>query len=392
VTTGVGKGFAPSVAAANAALAGKTGVKVHQDAHPPGVEGTSYSLEKMGKFIRDGRLDPRIRGWAGQVIMKAGKPKTVKAQTQAILDEIRRVTFYTQDPVNCEAMVKPAISLCLDKESGLCIPAVDCDDRCIILGSAMLSLGIEIKILGQAYGTQQASHVIISVLDENGNWLKVDPSSETYPVGTSYPATKEWWMDPISGTISSSSSGGSVMSMGKEPEHGDFIGVGAVPVEGVGVFPLAHAFAIGNDSAADVPVGMERGMDCFPCGRPTEEAKEYAFQQQLIKGLGAAPVGGDANAVAVHQSHAATYEFNSTYWAFVGPSWTVDAPAGSPTTNGQWTQPLAAPLSPERLWIWYPLPGHTILVNGRQVSTSSRPGWTQTLPGYFVGPAPRTAI
>ena len=82
------------------------------------------------------------------------------------------------------------------------------------------------------------------------------------------------------------SANGPATNLGQEPSHGDFIGVGAVPVEGVGVFPFAHAFAIGNDSAADVPVGMERGMDCFPCGRPVEEAKEYAFQQQLVRGLG----------------------------------------------------------------------------------------------------------
>ena len=603
MTTGVGKGFAPSASAAAKAL----GTPVVQDKHPPGTEGTAYSLEQMAKFVRDGRNDPRVRGWAGRILVAAGKPATVKGQAEAILAALRKATVYVMDPVNSELMATPARTLCLDQH-GLCMPAADCfpegtlllrddmqvvavedikigdriwgrdewttvtdrvykgplsvdaiemnngstvlltsdhhvyvprcdrhsnrvssppcqcpdeemrierirvselnekdrliqpkriafgtetmdpdrawieglfiadgwsshdasfeisgqdgcpkeankkkiqeicetwgietrwhrkyisvkdrewtarmhlmgekapykhalsinleegaaasllrgimadsgehtndkgstftttshrlmvqtrllhrmfglscghsyimnhgglgenpiwrlsvraprgkiekklrvrsvskavttvpcydistsdhyvylaehdvtvsncDDLVIAYASAMMSIGVETKIVAASYGTPMATHVLCAVLDESGNWLKVDPSSSKYSVGQSYPAVREWWVDPISGATSMSSNGPAT-TMGKEPDHGDFIGVGAVPAEptGVGVFPFAHAFAIGNDSAADVPVGMERGMDCFPCGRPVEEAKEYAFQQQLIRGLG----------------------------------------------------------------------------------------------------------
>jgi len=87
------------------------------------------------------------------------------------------------------------------------------------------------------------------------------------------------------------------MSLGKEPDHGDFIGVGAVPVQsepetkqptGVGIVPFPHAFAPGIDSASDVPVGMEGGLPCFPDG--TEPgAKDYAFSQQMVRGVGKFP-------------------------------------------------------------------------------------------------------
>jgi hypothetical protein len=290
---GLGKGFAPSASAAAKAL----GTPVTQDRHPPGVEGTKYSLDKMVRYIRDGRNDPRLRAFAGKVLIAAGKPKTVKGQAQAILNEIRKRTVYVQDPVNTELMATPARTLCLD-EHGLCMPAADCDDRCIAFASAMLSIGIETKIVGQAYGTTQATHVICAVLSENGNWMKVDPSSEKYEVDQSYPATKEWWVDPISGTTSSSAQGGYPMTMGKEPEHGDFIGVGAVPViptagkpapTGVGVFPMAHAFAPQADSASYVPVGLEAGLPCFPDGTPVQEAKDYAFSQQMVRGVGSVP-------------------------------------------------------------------------------------------------------
>jgi hypothetical protein len=89
------------------------------------------------------------------------------------------------------------------------------------------------------------------------------------------------------------------MTIGKEPDHGDFIGVGAVPVEaepavpalptGVGIFPFGHAFAVNNDSAADVPVGMEGGLPCCFPEMTVREAKDYAFSQQEVKGVGKVP-------------------------------------------------------------------------------------------------------
>jgi len=136
----------------------------------------------------------------------------------------------------------------------------NCDDLCVCLGSALLSLGIETRVLGQAYGTEQATHVILAVYDPADGWLKIDPSSDSYPVGQCYPATKDWWVDPISGRTSSTVSGPAIHP-GKEPEQGDFIGVGAIP------FP--HAFSVMTHGAAYAPVGMENppppGYCCNTC-------------------------------------------------------------------------------------------------------------------------------
>lgn len=94
------------------------------------------------------------------------------------------------------------------------------------------------------------------------------------------------------------------MTLGKEPDHGDFIGVGAVPVEpdptpaapavpslptGVGIFPFSHAFGIGVDSASDVPVGMEGGLPCCFPEMTTQQGKDYAFSQQEVRGVGKVP-------------------------------------------------------------------------------------------------------
>jgi len=253
VTQGVGKGFEPGVAAANKAL----GNIVKKDAHPAGVEGTRYSLNKMSELIREGRNDPRMRGWAGRTLIAAGKPTSVKGQVQALLNELRKKTVYVQDPINTEMMAKPHVTLCLD-DHGLCMPAADCDDRCIALASATMSIGLETKIVGCAYGTPQATHVICAVYDpELPGWLKLDPSHPTWPVGEVHSSTKEWWVDPISGSTSMSADGQKT-SLGKEPENGDYIGVGAVP--------FAHAFSPITHGASYVPVGLESGMPCCPDG------------------------------------------------------------------------------------------------------------------------------
>jgi hypothetical protein len=329
MTTGVGRGFAPSAAAANAALGGT----VRQDAHPAGVEGTRYSLSEMGRLIKEGRNDPRVRAWAGTTISRAeaaglakrvdssawvesdkvaqgftarartkakvlaeasagalhsawqelcarlrgmlgvspndGRITKPRAQAQALLDEVRRVTHYVQDPVGTELMAKPHVTVCLD-DFGLCLPANDCDDRCILLISALMSIGIDARAVGEAYGTDQATHVIGAFRDEDaGEWVKVDPSHERWPVGETHPSTKSWWLDPLSGSISEDAADGMKSTLGKEPENGDFIGVGAVPErapEGTGIFPFAHAFSPLAHGASYVPVGLESGLPCEPDG------------------------------------------------------------------------------------------------------------------------------
>jgi hypothetical protein len=492
MTTGVGKGFAPSPAAANAALGGT----VRQDAHPAGVEGTRYSLSEMGRLIKEGRNDPRVRAWAGTTISRAeaaglakridpsawvesdktqagftvrartkakvlaeasavalhsawqelcarlrgmlgagpndGRITKPRAQAQALLDEVRRVTHYVQDPVGTELMAKPHVTVCLD-DFGLCMPSADCfpegtlllrddlefvpiericigdriwgydkwsvvqnkwekgelnldairlsndatllltrdhkvwldrddgdpceritvaelerddmlprpmnefiaaaahrelekggggspfvveiqrnftrkkcwdiatddhfvylpehdvtvsqcDDRCVLLLSGLMSIGIDARAVGEAYGTEQATHVIGAFRDEDaGEWVKVDPSHERWPVGETHPSTKSWWLDPLSGSISEDAADGMKSTLGKEPENGDFIGVGAVPErapEGTGIFPFAHAFSPLAHGASYVPVGLESGLPCEPdgteCGEDGSVIAEFA--------------------------------------------------------------------------------------------------------------------
>jgi len=210
--------FAPSIEAAKNALGAATPIETR--AHPGGADGAKISLDEVAARIRKGRLDPRVRAWAIRCIKEAGEPRTVHGQAQALLDALRKATTYVQDPVNAEFMQAAAETLCLD-DKGLCFKGGDCDDLVIAYGSAASSIGIPTKVVGQSFDSSGVpTHVIAAVQDtKTGKWYRVDPSSK-YDVGSYFPATKEVWIDPMSGGVEGD------VGMG-----GEFVGVGRPPAD-----------------------------------------------------------------------------------------------------------------------------------------------------------------
>jgi hypothetical protein len=136
-----------------------------------------------------------------------------------------------------------------------------------------------------------------------------------------------------------------------------------------------------------------------------EMSDDHAFPQHLVRGLGAGP----------------SWVFNRQYWVYVGTETNRGAPLGRPTAfsadgsvgQGHWVTGMLAPpgslVPPETpgsspiVWLWYPMPGQTIDVNGRQVTSGSGesgygltavidggarladvPGFTQTMNDYWV--------
>lgn len=212
---GIGEGFAPSVQAAQKALGSQAQIVTRP--HPSGALGAKISLDEVARRVRDGRNDPRVRGWAGRAIVRAGNPTTIVGRAQALLDALRSQTAYVPDPVGTELIAKASTTLCLDN-LGLCLPAADCDDLVVAFGAAAMSIGIAVRVVGQAFGTSMATHVIDAIEDERSNWIRVDPASQ-YPVGGFFKATNEWWIDPLkSGSI----------GMKGDPGSGDYIGIGTV--------------------------------------------------------------------------------------------------------------------------------------------------------------------
>lgn len=191
--------------------------------HPGGAMGSKVSLEEVGKRGWAARLDTDLAAWVGRTLVAAGNPKSIRGKVQALLDEYRKKTIYGSDPAQAERMVAPKYQLCL-VDGGICFPIRDCDDGTIVMLGACLSIDIACKVVGQAFTAEEvdrynrtriATHVLLAIQDEDGNWLRVEPSSDDYGVGDFYPATQEWWFDP------SAAPNVDVAGAG-----GDFVGVG----------------------------------------------------------------------------------------------------------------------------------------------------------------------
>jgi len=213
--------FTPGVEAARKALGSST--KIDAKPHAAGGKGVKFSLDEVARRVRDGRNDPRVRGWATQAIHAAGGPQDNVGKASAILAALKKKTTYVLDPVGTEFMAQPHQTLCLD-EHGLCIPGADCDDLTIAYASATLSVGIPSMVVGQGFDNSGVpSHVIAAILNNNSDseWLRVDPSTNK-PVGDYVTAKKEWWVDPLNPDDKTSTTIAGA---------GDFVGVGVIPVD-----------------------------------------------------------------------------------------------------------------------------------------------------------------
>lgn len=156
------------------------------------------SIEEVVRSIRFGISDVEYarlaRGWAGQVLIAAGKPKGVRAQTQAILDAARGQTMYVADPVHMEWIQTAVRTLCL--KPGQCNPIGDCDDLAVVIATVCILIGIRTQLVEQHWENADQDHILDAVQDESGQWLKVDPSTD-WPVGRAATADREIWIDPM---------------------------------------------------------------------------------------------------------------------------------------------------------------------------------------------------
>src|SRR5579864_1128237 len=177
----------------------QSGASAIRQNYPDGDLGIRLSLEEMAKRIREGRLDPAVRGWAIGALKDAGIDgrgrTTVRAQVSALLEALRSQTSYAGDPTAAEYIQSAAATLCL--RPGLCIHGGDCDDLTVALCSAILSIGIPAVIVKQSFGPDAQQHVLVAAQDEVGQWIYLDPSTKL-PPGNAHSASEEVWIDPLS--------------------------------------------------------------------------------------------------------------------------------------------------------------------------------------------------
>jgi len=209
--------FAPSIEAARKAL-GKS-IAIDTKVHPAGAKGVALSLDEVALRVKRGRNDPRVRAWAIRAVKDgdAGGVGRFTAKAEAILKALKKTAVYVLDPLNTEFIQAAHETLCLD-DKGLCFKGGDCDDLTVAYGSAVMSIGIPFKVIGQSFkGGKVPTHVMGAIQDnETKEWLRVDPSTDK-PVGDYVLASKEWWIDPLDEKD---------MTTAQIAGAGDFIGVG----------------------------------------------------------------------------------------------------------------------------------------------------------------------
>lgn len=103
----------------------KSGIPVTRQLYPTGVAGVKLSLTEIAKRIREGSRTPSVRAFVAQIIIHAGKPETVRARGQAILDYVRANVVYAYDPEMTEMTASAPILLCIPG-APMCMPIGDC--------------------------------------------------------------------------------------------------------------------------------------------------------------------------------------------------------------------------------------------------------------------------
>jgi hypothetical protein len=222
----------------------KQGIRVTRKPYPVGVAGVKLSLEEIARRIREGKSDPAVRGWAGDVLIKAGRPQSDRARMVAIKDAFRAQTVFVPDPVGTEMNVSAAGTLCL--RPGLCVTAADCDDGCIAVGAALMSVGIPVVVVKQTFGADDQEHVMLKAYaGDTGEWLRLDPSTD-HPVGQSISATSEFEVDPMKPNT---------IGLRGVPDA-EYVGIGAVPSSAM-IVRLPMRFIGAAPAGAPVPSTVE---------------------------------------------------------------------------------------------------------------------------------------
>lgn len=138
-------------------------------------------LRACGRLIAEGMRDERIFTWARRAMWEAGLPVTARPPqiVAAIYTKQREDMVFAQDPYCTELMMRAVELLCLDP-NGHCIRGGDCDDNVIVLGSALMSVGIPVRLLVRNYPKIDQLHLMLEYDRDprkQGQWTCFDATS-----------------------------------------------------------------------------------------------------------------------------------------------------------------------------------------------------------------------
>ena len=148
-------------------------------------------IERIRKFIREGREDPDVREFVMEVVnRKCGdkwciEEKDHDAEVIAVFDAVRSQVRYVRDVVSADTYSAAKHTLRL--QGG------DCDDGAIVLGSTLGAIGYPVKLrVIWSRGSDDWNHIYLLVAippEGDSKWVPLD-ASVNKPAGWEVPASE----------------------------------------------------------------------------------------------------------------------------------------------------------------------------------------------------------
>lgn len=210
-----------------------------REPYPEGEAGILKSLEVMCAKVRESAPEPLFRSFSGNILRQANFPRSNKEKASAFFRHVQKTVGYTHDPPGTELIQSPMITLCVEG-APVCIPIEDCDGVSAALAALNAAAGLEVEFVRQFFGKGQQQHVICEVKLEDGSWFPLDATTPRFGPGEKAKASYETRVNPWKD--------GSGKGLSAE-----FIGIGALPVFGLGEDGSYHQLPSDLVLGADEP-------------------------------------------------------------------------------------------------------------------------------------------
>ena len=151
------------------------GTQATLQAIPNGPAGTRATLQVMARLIRQAKKDPAIRDKA-LALTRHLRSKDWVGEIKSIFIFVRDRVRYVQDVYGIETIAEAGVTL--RQMQG------DCDDKSVLAGALLQSIGHPVKLLAVGFDGGPFSHVLVETLI-GPRWVPME-LTEPLPFGV-YP-------------------------------------------------------------------------------------------------------------------------------------------------------------------------------------------------------------
>ena len=137
-----------------------------------GVAATKAALQLMRSVALTFSTNAQVRNLAASLVQNL-PPRDDLAEATALFQYVRDNVRFLRDPVTVELIQSVDYMLSQD------VPQGDCDDKCTLLASLLLSIGFPVRFVAVGYQKNVFVHVLLQVAVD-GQWLYAE-CSETDP-------------------------------------------------------------------------------------------------------------------------------------------------------------------------------------------------------------------